>query len=464
VARRPYDPGVGEVVVPGQRTDPASRLPARVLRRVDGVFFAFAGAATVWLAYVLLRTGVRPGWPLLLLLPFWLVLTYLMLPRIHRVLTFVYVPGYFIGRTRTSDGLLGDPVNLALRGSEADVHAAMTAAGWTRADDLTLRTGLRIVSTTLRRRSYAAAPVSPLHLFDRQQDFAYQQEVAGSPSRRHHVRFWRCPEGWFLPGGAAVDWLAAGTYDRSVGLSLFTLQVTHKIAPDTDVERDFIVTSITDAVPGVRVEVIRHFSSGFHARNGGGDRIETDGDLPVVEVGPSPDPPEAAAAGSTDSRDRRPAQTVFGGGVALARSLLFVLAAVAVFVAPQTLVTLTRTDPGLVAQLAERGLAVGVAAALLVVALVEVGLGLATLGGRNWARLWLMTSAVLTTVLAFGSRDAHGVHAGLLGLPASATAVLLLLALSSHRARDFAARGRPVEPHRGATPALGGSASREQPR
>jgi hypothetical protein len=29
------------------------------------------------------------------------------------------------------------------------------------------------------------------------------------------------------PGGLAVDWPAAGTYDRSVGLSLFTLQITH---------------------------------------------------------------------------------------------------------------------------------------------------------------------------------------------------------------------------------------------
>ena len=33
-----------------------------------------------------------------------------------------------------------------------------------------------------------------------------------------------------LPGGYAVGWLAAGTYDRSVGLSWFTLQITHKIA------------------------------------------------------------------------------------------------------------------------------------------------------------------------------------------------------------------------------------------
>lgn len=416
------------------------RERTRLLRRVDGLLFGFAGLAAVWLAYLLARTGIRPGWPLLLLLPFWLLVTYLTLPRIHRILTAVYVPGYFIGRTRTGDGLLGDPVNLALRGSEAEVHAAMRAAGWTRADDLSLRTGLRVVSSTVRRCGYVAAPVSPLNLFDREQDFAYQQQVAGRPSQRHHVRFWRCPDGWFLPGGSAVDWLAAGTYDRSIGLSLFTLQVTHKIEADTDVERDFIVSTITRALPEVDVEVIRHFSSGFHARNGGGDLIETDGDLPVVGVGPSPDPPEAAATGPTDSRDRRPVQTVFGAVVAFVRSLLWLLAAVAVLVAPVTLLRLTHSDPNLAQQLAERVFAVLLAVVLGLFALVELGLGLATLAGRNWARLWLMGAAVVTTVGAFGSNLPGSRRIILLSLPATATAVLLLLALSSHPAREFAAR------------------------
>ena len=134
-----------------------------------------------------------------------------------------------------------------------------------------MATGLRIVRSTVRRRSYARAPVSPLLLFDRQQDFAYQQEVAGSPSKRHHVRFWRAPEGWMLPGGYAVGWVAAGTYSRSVGLSLFTLQITHKIEADIDVERDHVVATMRRS-PEVGVKVIRDFSTGYHARNGGGDR------------------------------------------------------------------------------------------------------------------------------------------------------------------------------------------------
>ena len=173
---------------------------------------------------------------------FWIFFTYLFLPRLHRILTRLYVPGYFIGRARTSDGLLGDPINLAFLGTEGDVHQAMATAGWIRADDLEFRAGLRIVTSTLRRQSYPQAPVSPLHLFERQQDFAYQQEVAGSPVEASPCALLALPRRLDAARGYVVDWLAAGTYDRSVGLSLFTLQITHKIEEDTDVERDFIVS------------------------------------------------------------------------------------------------------------------------------------------------------------------------------------------------------------------------------
>jgi len=252
---------------------------------IDWFFFVFAGLAALWLAYLSFTETFHVGWwGIPFFLAFWLLLAYLVLPRLHRILTTIYVPEYFIGRTRTSDGLLGDPVNLAFQGTGEQIRAALEAAGWTRAEPVTLGSSWRIVASTLTRRSYDEAPVSPLFLFGRQQDFAYQQEVAGNPAQRHHVRFWRCPDDWLLPGGRRVEWLAAGTFDTSVGLSLFTLQVTHKIDADTDVERDHIVRTLTDADPRVAVDVIADFATGYHARNGGGDSIRTDGDLPIVDV------------------------------------------------------------------------------------------------------------------------------------------------------------------------------------
>ncbi|GAA3639091.1 hypothetical protein GCM10022200_23140 [Microbacterium awajiense] len=252
---------------------------------IDWFFFVFAGVAALWLAYLSLTETFRVGWwGIPFAIAFWVLLAYLVLPRLHRILTTIYVPDYFIGRARTSDGLLGDPVNLALLGDAEQIHHVMQQASWTKADPVTLGSSWRIVMSTLTRRSYHEAPVSPLFLFGRQQDFAYQQEVDGNPAQRHHVRFWRCPDGWLLPGGYRVDWLAAGTFDTSVGLSLFTLQITHRIDADTDVERDHIVETVTTADPVVVVSVIEDFSTGYHARNGGGDSIRTDGDLPIVDV------------------------------------------------------------------------------------------------------------------------------------------------------------------------------------
>src|SRR5262245_22217919 len=52
------------------------------------------------------------------------------------------------GITLTGDGHPGDPINVALVGSEADVLRIMRAAGWYRADPLGLRSDLKIAAGT----------------------------------------------------------------------------------------------------------------------------------------------------------------------------------------------------------------------------------------------------------------------------------------------------------------------------
>ncbi|WP_182526808.1 LssY C-terminal domain-containing protein [Nocardioides dongkuii] len=385
---------------------------------LDGWLFALSGVIAVWFAYVLLRDGVRPGWPTLLLLVFWVFFSYLVLPRLHRILTAIYLPGYFVGRTRTSDGLLGDPVNLGFLGDEDQVHGAMTLAGWTLADELDVRSAAGIVRGVLRGRSYAGAPVSPLHLFDRRQDFAYEQEVAGSPSQRHHIRFWRCPDGWLLPGGFRADWLAAATFDRGVGLSLFTLQFTHRIDEDTDVERDFVVATVCDAVPAAQVGVIENFSSGYHHRNGGGDRIRTDGDLPILDVRCAPGRGGAHASAPAARATDVPQSVLVGSGVALARASTYAVGATVYVVQESTTV-----------------LAVTVA----ILAVCEGALALATLAAWNWARLLLVAGCSVTAVTAMTvSFVGHRPPVGLGQLLTVGGSILVLLALSSQEARDYA--------------------------
>ncbi|MDK7340987.1 hypothetical protein QP500_11095, partial [Pauljensenia sp. UMB0018B] len=70
--------------------------------------------AGLWLnIFLLTEVWSRGWWAILLALLIWGVASYLTLPRLHSILTDIYVPNYFIGRAKTSDGLLGDPINLA---------------------------------------------------------------------------------------------------------------------------------------------------------------------------------------------------------------------------------------------------------------------------------------------------------------------------------------------------------------
>ena len=424
-------------------TAPAGAVPYSLL---DTVFFVVGGVSAVWLTSLLVQLSFQWGWAQVwFLFIFWALLAYLVLPRLHRILTRLYVPDYFIGRARTSDGLLGDPVNVALLGSEPQVHAVMQAAGWTLADDVTLASSRRIVSSTLLRRSYLEAPVSPLFLFSRQQDFAYQQEVDGTPGKRHHVRFWRCPSGWLLPGGVAVDWLAAGTYDRSVGLSLFTLQITHKIDENTDAERDHVVGAITGADPAAGVRVIRDFSTGYHTRNGGGDTITTDGDLPIVDLRNVAAAPAVSAGPPSDSRNKRPAPTIVGAvfvGCRAAAAAMLALSMVLFREEHVNSLLQPGTGPAVTEAQAETALTAGTVVVVLF-ALAYAMLAWFVFLGRNWARTVVMA---LSTVAIF-AQAIDVLHGGpditlAYNLPGLTLDILLLLALSSKRSRDFALRPR----------------------
>ena len=357
---------------------------------LDSVFFAIAAVATLWLAWLLIGSGWHLD-PVLVVnsLLFWAVLAYLALPRLHQVLTWLYVPDYFIGRTRTPDGLLGDPVNLAVKGDEEDIHEAMVAAGWVRADPITLRTSWRIIVSSLLRRSYPAAPVSNLMLFGRKQSFAYQKEVEGNPSQRHHIRFWYCPPGWSLPGGGHVDWLAAASY---------------------------------------------------HDKNGGGDRVVTDGALHVLDLNkvvPGSDSGlslRLAHLADLEARRRRPNQLV----IALVLiGLLMVVEFLRAARVDLTDLLETAPVPGM-----DQGAMTAVIALIAVVSavltLITAALGVAAWHGHPRGRIALMATLVLSIVTDMAQVSSLGVRQATLGLVVtSALQVLALLALSARQVHEW---------------------------
>ncbi|MGA2259643.1 MAG: LssY C-terminal domain-containing protein [Thermoguttaceae bacterium] len=182
------------------------------------------------------------------------------------------------GITETRAGIPGDPLNVAFIGTEQELKRIMLAAKWYPADPLTWRSCLRIADASVLKRPYADAPVSNLYLFGRKEDLAFEQPVGRDPRHRHHVRFWQSAD--VDPDGRPV-WVGAAIYDRRVGVSRTTYQITHSTAADIDIERDYLLRCVQETGALAEVYVVTHFHAVLQGRNGGGDPWHTDGGLDV---------------------------------------------------------------------------------------------------------------------------------------------------------------------------------------
>jgi len=216
----------------------------------------------------------------------WLVIAYLFAPgcwKIYRSRHPLLANAPRI--TTTKAGIPGDPLNLCFVGTETDLVSALLAAGWYPADPITLRSSLRIAESTIFHRPYSDAPVSNLFLFGRKEDLAFEKPVGNDARQRHHVRFWQTP---VQDTSGKPSWLGAVTFDRSVGLSHRTGQITHHIAPDVDTERDALIDDLQHAGRISKIEWEDHFQDPPQGRNGGGDPWRTDGRLPVIMLTSAP--------------------------------------------------------------------------------------------------------------------------------------------------------------------------------
>ncbi|HJQ79845.1 MAG TPA: LssY C-terminal domain-containing protein [Lacipirellulaceae bacterium] len=181
--------------------------------------------------------------------------------------------------TQTSDGHPGDPLNVSLIGTRAQIDAIMQAAKWYPAAALGLKNDLRIAADTILSRPDDEAPVSNLFLFGRKEDLAFEQPVGDNPRKRHHVRFWNT--GKYADAAGRPIWVGSASYDKRVGLSHTTGQITHHIASDVDAERDHLFENLKATGELSEDFCVENFHKQLEGRNGGGDRWFTDGKLSV---------------------------------------------------------------------------------------------------------------------------------------------------------------------------------------
>ena len=224
----------------------------------------------------------RAATVVIVVLMLYLIVAYLVAPALwiryaHRHPALDATPGI----TLTGDDHPGDPINVGLIGSENDLQKIMLAAGWYPADPVTLKSSLEIAAGTVLRRPYDDAPVSPLYLWGRKQDLAFEQPVGDDPRQRHHVRFWRSAQ---LDDQGRPLWAGSATYDKRVGLSHTTGEITHHISSDVDAERDHLFADLQKTGDLGDVQIIADFHKVRSGKNGGGDPWRTDGNLKVATI------------------------------------------------------------------------------------------------------------------------------------------------------------------------------------
>jgi hypothetical protein len=184
---------------------------------------------------------------------------------------------------RVSDqaGHEGDMVNYALVGSEEQVEAAFKAAGWVLVDKTVGDAVLHGILSTLSHEAYTEMPMSTLYLFGRAQDLSFAR---GNPlkvaAERHHLRVWKTDK--------TVDgrplWVGSATHDVGFEKDQRNGKVTHKIDPEIDKERDFLLQSFDAAGAFSSAAYVTPDDPMLKARTATGGSFYSDGRIVVMAL------------------------------------------------------------------------------------------------------------------------------------------------------------------------------------
>lgn len=184
-------------------------------------------------------------------------------------------------RVRDQQNNPGDMVNFALIGTEAQVMKAFENAGWVKVDTSTQDAVVHGLLATLEHKAYLEVPVSTLYLFDRPQDLSYARaDPITVAAQRHHLRVWRTTE--------TVDgrpmWVGSSTHDIGFEKDQRNGNVTHRIDPEIDKERDFIQQSFAAAGDLESAAYVTPTDPVRTAKTATGGEFHSDGRIVVLDL------------------------------------------------------------------------------------------------------------------------------------------------------------------------------------
>ena len=182
-------------------------------------------------------------------------------------------------RTKTEEGgTPSDLTNLMFLGTEQQVQAAFTAAGWAEAQALSGASKLETARAVIEMRGYKEAPVSVLLLDGKPPDMVFQKQN-NTFAQRHHLRIWRRP-GTF--DGRPI-WVCAATHDIGIDFSPEQHTFIHKIDSQIDRERAKVVNDLLFAGKVTGLALVERPDVPRNTKNGTGDDLITDGRMAVLE-------------------------------------------------------------------------------------------------------------------------------------------------------------------------------------
>ena len=132
----------------------------------------------------------------------------------------------------------GDPLNLVLIGRPLDIYTAFIRAGWDETEAIDRSSAWKTFKSFVGGGEYRYSPVSSLYVFNRPQDVAFQK-ARENIHERNHLRLWMTSSSY---QGVPV-WL--GQISRDIGVRFTTKTITtHKIDPDVDETREFLLENL----------------------------------------------------------------------------------------------------------------------------------------------------------------------------------------------------------------------------
>jgi len=182
-----------------------------------------------------------------------------------------------VSDTASVEGNPGDMVNFALIGSKEQVEAAYKAAGWVQVEEAILNGLLK----TLSHEAYTEMPMSTLYLFGRPQDMSFARaDPLLVAAERHHLRVWQTDK--------TVDgrplWVGSSTHDIGFEKDQRNGKVTHKIDPEIDKERDYLLQSFDAAGSYASAAYVTPSNPMIEARTATGGSFHSDGRIVVMNL------------------------------------------------------------------------------------------------------------------------------------------------------------------------------------